>query len=374
MNGSTMLNDDEDDNDDTSDDSPLRRASKRPRPSVDGPVPMGESAVVEYRQAGPLRTSSLSSPTLQLSGHSGSVYAVEYSPSGETLCSAGFDKTMLLWNHASPQYENFNALAGHKNAVLDCKWLDDETVVSCGADKTVQLFDANTGTRIKKWTEHTGIVNSVSTFAASASGTHTSFFPKRVASVSDDGTCRIWDTRQKRPTTTLETEFPVLAVALDGDKHVYTSGIDSLIHCWDLQTNRKTFSLKGHKDTVTSLSLHPECTHLLSNSTDHTLRTWDVRPYCDGKRHCKTFVGHRHGAEKGLLRCAWSLAPSSTNQRMVSCGSADHMVHIWDEWSAEEIYLLPGHKGCVNAVAFHPRENVVCSGASDKQIFVGELS
>ena len=60
---------------------------------------------------------------------------------------------------------------------------------------------------------------------------------------------------------------------------------------------------------------------------------------------------------------------------MVSAGSADHNVHIWDEFSTEELYLLPGHKGCVNAVTFHPVErNVIVSGSSDKHIFVGELS
>jgi Prp8 binding protein len=180
---------------------------------------------------------------------------------------------------------------------------------------------------------------------------------------------------------TLATDFPVLAVALGGGDDTggsaYTSGIDSLIHCWDLKTGRKVLSLKGHGDTVTCLALNPEATHLLSNSMDQTLRTWDVRPYCEGsRRHCKTFVGHRHGPEKGLLKCAWSRGSSASSalQRMVACGSADRMVHIWDERSAEELYLLPGHRGCVNAVAFHPKENVVCSGGSDQQIFVGELS
>ena len=46
------------------------------------------------------RSSSLPYPTLQLTGHTGSVYAVEYSPrDGHTLCSASFDKTCLLWRH-----------------------------------------------------------------------------------------------------------------------------------------------------------------------------------------------------------------------------------------------------------------------------------
>jgi hypothetical protein len=41
-------------------------------------------------------SSSLSSATLQLTGHTRSGYALEYAPSGTALCSASFDKTVLL--------------------------------------------------------------------------------------------------------------------------------------------------------------------------------------------------------------------------------------------------------------------------------------
>lgn len=76
---------------------------------------------------------------------------------------------------------------------------------------------------------------------------------------------------------------------------------------------------------------------------DGTLRTWDIRPFVDNddatggkkKRHDKTFVGGTHNAEKGLLNCAWS-----ADGTLVTGGSADRVVHIWDELSAEEVRLL----------------------------------
>mmetsp|Transcript_5034 Transcript_5034/g.5808 ORF Transcript_5034/g.5808 Transcript_5034/m.5808 type:complete len:156 (+) Transcript_5034:1-468(+) len=153
---------------------------------------------------------------------------------------------------------------------------------------------------------------------------------------------------------------------------VYSAGIDNCITAWDVRsTHDKVMKMKGHTDTITCLSLHPKGTHLLSNSMDGTLKSWDVRPFVpDGfKRHCKTFTGATHNAENGLLHCAWS-----HDGTMVTGGSSDKVVHIWDELSTEELYYLPGHKGCVNSVIFHPRENVVASGSSDKSIFVGELS
>jgi WD40 repeat protein len=45
-----------------------------------------------------IRTSSLASSTMKLSGHKGSVYCLAYDPAGEVLCSGSFDSTCLLWN------------------------------------------------------------------------------------------------------------------------------------------------------------------------------------------------------------------------------------------------------------------------------------
>ena len=89
-----------------------------------------------------------------------------------------------------------------------------------------------------------------------------------------------------------------------------------------------TMKTKGHGDTVTCLALSPKGTHLLSNSMDGTMKTWDIRPFVeDGvKRHCNTFVGGAHNVEKGLLNCAWS-----SDGTMFTGGSADKIVHIWDE-------------------------------------------
>jgi Prp8 binding protein len=317
-------------------------------------------ATDEFHKPLPLRTSSLEAPTLKLTGHQGSVYSLAFSPDGECLVSGSFDMTCLLWNVSSGRCENVNVLRGHKNAVLSVQFtLDSSHCVSASADSTVATWDVSTGQRVKRLTGHKGIVNAVDTSKIS---------PKLLSSCGDDGTARIWDLRLKGPDagvakltgpssssdSTTTASFPCTAIAYGADGNtVYVGGIDNGITVWDLRTRKKTMFIKGHEDTITGMALNPAGTHLLTNSMDGTMRTWDIRPFVgmttgEGKkRHCKTFTGATHNAEKGLLNCSWNM-----DGTLVSGGSADRIVHIWDELTTEEvrfIYILYSPNfGCIS--------------------------
>lgn len=128
-------------------------------------------------------------------------------------------------------------------------------------------------------------------------------------------------------------------------------------------------TLSGHTDTVTGMRLSPDGTHLLTNAMDNTLRMWDLRPYAPTNRCTKVFVGHQHNMEKHLLHCDWS-----PDGKAVTSGSADRMVNVWETQTRRLLYRLPGHSGSVNEVVFHPKEPIVASGATDKKIFMGEIS
>jgi WD40 repeat protein len=53
----------------------------------------------------------------------------------------------VLWDIAGAS-NNYNVLTGHKNAVLEVKWSSQSNnLVSCSADKTVAIWDANKGVR-----------------------------------------------------------------------------------------------------------------------------------------------------------------------------------------------------------------------------------
>jgi Prp8 binding protein len=315
----------------------------------------------------PGRSSSLHAPNMKLEGHKGQVYSLAFDPSGKCLASGSMDKSILLWDVFDETCTNYNVLKGHKNAVLQVEWLPiSGNLISCSADTTVCVWDANKGKRLRKLEEHTGIVNSCAVAKTN---------PAVIVSGSDDCTATLWDIRGENEALSMFHDYQVTSVAVTEDgMFVYTGGIDNIIRKWDLrkgeEPEEEISSLHGHHDTITGLALSPDENYILSNSMDASLRMWNVRPFTNNKDRCeKVFSGAKHGAEKNLLKCAWS-----ADQQMVTAGSSDRNVHIWEVDSADNMYCLPGHMGSVNDVAFHPLQPIIASGGTDRQIWLGELS
>ena len=61
-------------------------------------------------------------------------------------------------------------LQGHANAVLEAHWSEDmQHIYSCSADKSVAMWDAETGQRVKKMSGHMAIVNSMNVLRSTVS-------------------------------------------------------------------------------------------------------------------------------------------------------------------------------------------------------------
>lgn len=73
--------------------------------------------------------------------------------------------------------------------------------------------------------------------------------------------------------------------------------------------------------------------------------------------------------EKNLIRPA--ISPKGDR---VACGSADRSVVIWKTETGEVEYKLPGHKGGVNQVDWHPVDPVIVSCSTDKTLYLGDVT
>jgi Prp8 binding protein len=264
------------------------------------------------------------------------------------VATAGRDRDVLLWGNLGGECDNYALLRGHKNAVLELAWAADSgSVFSASADRTVAMWDAESGVRGRTFAGHTRIVNSV---AASRRGA-----AQLLATGCDDGVARVYDARAKSAvhafggagaggaSSSAGGGIPVIAVAMaeEGDA-VYTGGVDGLIRQWDVRRGAVSLTLAGHGEPVTGLALSPDSGRLASFGMDHALRLWDVRPFCGAPSRCvRALAGASNSFEQLALKPAWS-----RDGERVAVGSAgDRMVYVWEADSGRLEYRLPGHTG-----------------------------
>ncbi|RNE97700.1 putative WD-repeat containing protein [Trypanosoma conorhini] len=78
--------------------------------------------------------------------HSRTVRHISWSPSGECIACASFDRTATVWKRASEEQGLFEfeleaVLEGHESEVKCVAWLTDSTLATCSRDRTVWVWE-----------------------------------------------------------------------------------------------------------------------------------------------------------------------------------------------------------------------------------------
>ena len=240
-------------------------------------------------------------------------------------------------------------LEGHTNSVSSVSFSPDgQTLVSGSWDKTVRVWDVNTGRHLRTLTGHTNRV------------TYVSFSPdgQTLVSGSWDGTVRVWDVNTGRHLRTL-TVSGVISISFSPDGQTLASGsLDGTVRLWDVNTGRHLHTLAGHTHNVTYVSFSPNGNTLASGGgwEDGTVRLWDVNT----GRHLRTLTGHTDSIR--------SISFSPDGQTLVS-GSWDETVRLWDVKTGRPLRTLTEHTDSVASIKFIPNDKMLTSNGSSRVAF-----
>lgn len=317
------------------------------------------------------RTSGLEAPIVSLTGaHSAEILSCRFDPTGQNLAGCSADRSVSLWRTYPPN-TNYGLISNLTKApILDLQWsICSPILYTVSADHLLTTVDLTTGQRLRKIRAHREIINTIDRTMAGGAGT------ELVATGGDDNMVKIWEggeDARKQPITTFDIKYPVTSVCWSADgSSIYIGALDNEIHVYDFRKGEQLYSLKGHTDTPTSLSLSPDGSFLLSPSFSSQTIIHDVRPFSPSPtRTHRVLLGAPAGFENVLLKGAWS---KDDNGRRVAVGGADRMVCIWEVDSGKILYKLPGHKGTVTAVDFHPKEPIILTASKDATMLLGEL-
>ena len=98
---------------------------------------------------------------------------------------------------------------------------------------------------------------------------------------------------------------------------IVSGGFDNLIKIFNIKEENKVINLKGHENTVTTLTLSNSKNYLFSSSFDFTIRKWNLED-CS----CVKVIKYNPGIQNILI--------PMTDDFLLSCGY-DGRVNIWNE-------------------------------------------
>src|SRR6266702_4598036 len=204
-----------------------------------------------------------------LRGHKDTITQMAWSPDGRILASGSNekDKTIRLWDGQTGQA--LRTLTGHSDMVQGVAWSPNGDILASGGvreDRSIRLWNTQTGQVLRTLTGHSGSVFSM-TWSLDGS---------TLASGSQDKTIQFWNTQTGQPLRTLTGHSKsVNSVAWSPDGRMLTSASgDQTIRLWDTQTGQQISILEGHTNQITSVSFSYDGRLLASKSFDNTVRIW----------------------------------------------------------------------------------------------------
>jgi WD40 repeat protein len=328
-------------------------------------------------------------------GHDKSIMAVAVTHDGNYALSGSDDKTLKLWDLNSGQ--EIRTFKGHTDSIRAVALTaDGHYAISGSSDKTIKLWDLKSGQEIRTFEGHTDSIRAV---ALTADGHY-------AISGSSDKTLKLWDLNSGQEIRTFKGHTDSInAVALTADGHYAISGSsDKTLKLWDLNSGQEIRTFKGRTDSVYAVELTADGHHAIFRPRDGKLKRRDLNNGPDYRMledwghsfKITTFavtVDGRYalcGSEEGIFQLwdlksdqeirifgnymSWIHAVTLTPDNRYALSSHYDILILWDLEKGQEIRRFDGHNEQINAVALTADGHYVISGSSDKTLKLWDLT
>ncbi|KAF9113686.1 cross-pathway control WD-repeat protein cpc2 [Mortierella sp. AM989] len=250
----------------------------------------------------------------------------------DMLLTSSRDRSIIVWNLVRDEEGNFGvprkSLHGHNDAVQDVVISSDgQFALSASWDKTLRLWDLNSGLTTRRFVGHTNDVLSVS-FSADN---------RQIVSGSRDKTIKLWNTLGECKFTIQEdghTEW-VSCVRFSpnpANPVIVSGGWDKVVKVWELTKCKLRSNHIGHTGYINTVTVSPDGSLCASGGRDGITMLWDLN---EGK-HLYSLEGKgdelkpefTNVGKKSNPPQAVSLAWSADGQTLFA-GYQDGIVRVW---------------------------------------------
>jgi len=300
-----------------------------------------------------------------LQGHRGWVTGIATTfEQSNMVVSCSRDKKLMVWEltgdaEGSVGYAR-RSMGGHSEAVQAVVLSSDgQFALSASWDKTMRLWDLNTGATARTFQGHTKDV-----FSVAFSGDN-----RQIVSGSRDKTIKLWNTLAECKYTIVDdmhTDW-VSCVGFSPSAKmplIVSAGWDKLVKVWNLSNCKLRTNLVGHTGVVYSTSISPDGSLCASGGKDGTAMLWDVN---DGK--------HLYSLDAGGTINALTFSPK--NYWLVA--ATDTSIKVWDLENKNVLDELKskreeksGIPWCVS-LTWSSDGNMLFAGSTDGSIYVYEI-